>query len=71
MKNKDWPTIWGSVGITDGGKIGLTGTLTAFKNGEFLTGTEINYGVGLPIGPIPMSGAIGVSNTYIVHDWNN
>jgi RHS repeat-associated protein len=62
----DYPTVWGSVGVTAGGKLGFTGNLTIMKNGSFIIGRYVNIGVGLPAGPLPINGAGGVSNTWIL-----
>lgn len=65
----DIPTIWGSVGITAGGKIGVTGGVTPLGNGRFLLQRQLNIGGGIPAGPVPINAAGGISNTWIIKDW--
>ena len=67
----DLPTMWGSAGFTAGGKIGATVNYTPTKSGYGITSQYINIGVGLPAGPIPVNGAGGVSNTWILYDFYN
>ncbi len=65
----DYPTIWGSAGEAFGEKIGGTGMITPLRTGGFIYGGQVNLGVGLPIGPIPVNAAGGISNTFVLHDW--
>jgi hypothetical protein len=64
-------TYWGAVGATLGGKVGVTGSYTPTREGYGIINKTINVGVGLPIGPIPVNGAVGVSNTWIIYDFYN
>jgi RHS repeat-associated protein len=59
-------TYWGSAGVAAGGKIGVTGTYTPTPTGYGLLGGQINIGGGLPLGPLPVNAAGGVSNTIII-----
>ncbi|MCK9451227.1 MAG: hypothetical protein M0Q90_06010 [Bacteroidales bacterium] len=65
----DFPTIFGAGGVAAGGKIGVTGYVTPNVGGSFIIGRELNLGVGLPAGPVPVNGAAGVSNTWILYDF--
>lgn len=68
--DRDFPTIWGNVGIAEGGKIGLTGYITPMVDKKHhIIGGELNIGGGLPAGPLPGNISGGVSNTYIVYDF--
>jgi RHS repeat-associated protein len=66
----DMPAFWGSGGFTAGGKIGITGYFIPYE-GSLIIGRELNIGVGLPAGIFPVNGAMGVSNTWILHDFYN
>ena len=59
-------TYWGSAGVAAGGKVGVTGTYTPTSTGYGLIGGQINIGGGLPLGPLPVNAAGGVSNTIII-----
>lgn len=61
-------TGWLSGGFSAGGKLGFTGSYTPYGNRSLL-GYELNLGAGLPAGPLPMNGAVGVSNTFVVWDF--
>lgn len=37
--------------------------------GYGLVGRQLIIGGGLPLGPLPLNGAGGVSNTFIIHDF--
>ncbi|MGC4058245.1 MAG: RHS repeat-associated core domain-containing protein [Chitinophagaceae bacterium] len=63
------PTFWGSAGIALGGKISVTGMYTRFDDGSYISAGQINLGLGLPIGPVPVNAAAGVSNTWLVKDF--
>ncbi len=67
--NGDFPTIWGAAGVAAGGKIGVTGYVTPNVGGSFIIGGELNMGAGLPAGPLPVNGAGGASNTWILYDF--
>src|SRR5690554_2079145 len=67
--NGDFPTIWGAGGVTAEGKIGVTGYVTPNVGGPFIFGRELNLGVGLPFGPLPVNAAGGASNTWILYDF--
>ncbi len=67
--NGDYPTIWGAGAFSAGLNIGGTGTFTPLGGGNSLYGGQVNVGVGLPAGPVPVNGAGGVSNTWIIHDF--
>ena len=62
-------TYWASIGAAEGGKLGFTGSITPQANGHMIIGRELNLGAGLPMGPVPVNGAVGVSNTFILHDF--
>ncbi|KUJ51829.1 DUF6443 domain-containing protein [Chryseobacterium sp. JAH] len=66
--NGDVPTGWVAGSLTAGGEIGVTGTATKV-NGGFIFGTQLNGGVGLPLGPVPVNASAGVSNTYLIKDF--
>ena len=63
------PTIWGSFGPAVGGKIGGTGSVTYLGQNAFILSGQINLGAGLPAGVLPVNGAGGVSNTFLIHDF--
>jgi hypothetical protein len=65
----DYPTIFMAGGVAAGGKIGITGYVTPNVGGSFIFGRELNIGVGLPAGPLPINGAVGASNTWILYDF--
>lgn len=65
----DFPTVFGSVGAAAAGKIGVTGYVTPNVSGSFIIGRELNLGAGLPAGPLPVNGAVGLSNTWILYDF--
>ncbi len=69
VQNGDYPAIWGSAGVTAGGKIGITRSETNLTTGGVLSGFQINIGAGLPLGPVPVNASIGVSNTWVLYDW--
>jgi len=62
-------TMWGSMGVAAGGKVGITGEYTNTPNGWGIIGSSINIGGGLPAGLVPGNAAGGVSNTYMLHDF--
>lgn len=62
-------SIWGSGGVTAGGKIGVTGSLSPTSTGYGIVGGQVNIGVGMPAGPLPANGAGGISNTFILRDF--
>ncbi|MGZ2369581.1 DUF6443 domain-containing protein [Ancylomarina sp. YFZ004] len=64
----DVPTGFISGGAVAGAKVGFTSTLGKANNG-FIIGNTFNIGVGLPAGPVPINGAMGVSNTWMIHDF--
>ncbi len=66
----DYPTAWVSGSFTEGGKIGYTGSITNSGN-SYIIGSELNVGIGAPAGPVPVNGATGGSNTYVLYDFNN
>ncbi len=61
----DCPTYFGSLGIDDGAKIGITGTYSTQNVGGFIYGGQVNFGAGLG----PGSGTIGVTNTWTLYDF--
>jgi RHS repeat-associated protein len=65
----DFPTLWGSGGLSGFAKIGVTGSLTYTGSGDFIYGGQLNFGGGLPMGPVPINGAGGVSNTWTLYDF--
>ncbi|RLZ07125.1 RHS repeat domain-containing protein [Faecalibacter macacae] len=67
--NGDFPTLWGSAGLTEGGKIGVTRTYTTTTTGYGIIGGQINIGLGIPAGPFPVNGSGGISNTFILKDF--
>lgn len=64
----DFPTMWGSGGVAAGGKIGLEGSYTRTRTGYGLVGRQLIFGGSLPVAP-PLNGSVGVSNTFILHDF--
>lgn len=56
-------TGWLSGGVSALGKVGVTGSYTP---GSRIFSYSLNVGLGLPIGQVPLNGAAGVSNTYIM-----
>jgi len=62
-------SIWASGGLTAGGKIGASGSWSPTVSGHGIIGGQINIGGGLPVGPLPVNGAGGVSNTFIIKDF--
>ena len=66
--NGDVPTGWVAASLTAGWEIGVTGTATKV-NGGFIFGAQLNAGVGLPVGPVPVNASAGVSNTYLIKDF--
>ncbi|MCG8387834.1 MAG: hypothetical protein MJA30_19940, partial [Cytophagales bacterium] len=62
-------TYWGSAGLTAAGKIGVEGLYTRTDKGYGLIGRQLIIGGGLPAGLLPLNGAGGVSNTFILHDF--
>ena len=58
-------TYWMSGGFSalfkGGGTISITPT-----NNTFIFGREVNFGAGLPAGPVPANAAFGVKNTWII-----
>jgi RHS repeat-associated protein len=63
-------SYWGSAGIAAGGKIGVTGSYTPTEQGYGLIGAQLNIGGGLPLGPLPVNAAGGVSNTFMIYDFH-
>ncbi len=47
----------------------VTGTYEQSTKGYGIIGRQINLGVGLPAGPVPVNAAGGFSNTVILHDF--
>jgi RHS repeat-associated protein len=68
--NGDFPSIWGAGSLSAGGMIGVTGYITPNVGGSLIIGRQINIGAGLPAGSLPVNGAGGVSNTWILDDFN-
>lgn len=64
--NKDFPSIWGSGGVSAIGKLGITGSYTPIEGSYGIIERQLNVGAGLPLGPLPANGAGGVSNTFIL-----
>ncbi|GJM63657.1 RHS repeat-associated core domain-containing protein [Persicobacter diffluens] len=68
-------TTWIGGGVAAGGKLGVTGTFTPQPNNQAIIGGEFNFGGGLPMpsgpAPIPVNGATGTSNTFILYDFND
>ncbi|NLN25699.1 MAG: hypothetical protein GX163_08655, partial [Bacteroidetes bacterium] len=62
-------SLWASGGLTAGGKIGINGSWSPTPSGHGIIGRQINIGGGLPMGPVPINGASGVSNTFIIKDF--
>jgi hypothetical protein len=62
-------TVWGSGGLTAGGKVGVSGSYTPINLNSGVLGVQVNIGVGLPFGPLPGNGAGGVSNTFTFYDF--
>jgi len=62
-------SMWASGGLTAGGKIGASGSWSPTVSGYGIIGRQINIGGGLPVGPLPINGAGGVSNTFIIKDF--
>lgn len=60
---------WVSFGATEGGKVGITGSYTPTRTGHGIIGYSIDVGVGLPAGLVPINGAAGVSNTWVIYDF--
>ena len=67
--NGDIPTVWGSVALSEGVNVGLTGTFTYLGGGNYIIGTQVNFGLGLPLGPVPVNASGGVSNTWAIYDF--
>lgn len=59
---------FGSLGLTELGKIGVTLNATPINN-SILVGGQVNIGAGLPMGPVPLNGTMGVYNTYVLKDY--
>lgn len=67
-----YPTIWFSAGMAAGAKLGATVSYTPPAFDQTVYGTisrQVNIGAGLPVGPLPLNGAAGVSNTVILYDF--
>jgi len=64
---RNFPTVWTAVSATMGPEIGVTGTFTPTTNGSII-GTQLNGGLGLPLGSVPINYSTGVSNTYLMKD---
>jgi len=62
----DDPTAWGSGGFSFLGKVGFTGSYTHLNDGFNLVGAQVNVGLGLPVGELPINAAGGVSNSFIL-----
>ena len=58
-----------SFGLTELGKIGVTGSAAPTGNSLLVSG-QINFGAGLPMGPVPVNGAVGAYNTYVLKDFS-
>ena len=67
--NGDNPTYWISGAFSGGLNLGGTGTFAKVGPGQYLIGNQLNVGAGLPLGPIPINGAAGLSNTWIIYDF--
>lgn len=67
--NGDRPTVWVSDAFSAAANIGGTVTYTSLGSGNFLYGSQVNFGVGLPAGPVPVNVAGGVSNTWMIYDF--
>lgn len=67
-ENGDIPTFWGSSAVSAAYNIGATGTYTPLDKG-YLSGGQLNFGAGLSAGPIPINGAGGLSNTWVIYDF--
>ena len=66
------PSAWASGGVAMGGKLGVTGTVSFDKYlNPTSIGRAVNLGFGLPTIILPIDGAIGISNTWIIYDFNN
>jgi RHS repeat-associated protein len=64
----DVPTVWASGGLSEILKLGGTLQYTKLPEGS-LVGSQLNFGLGLPAGPVPINAAAGVSNTYLLYDF--
>ena len=65
----DIPTFWTSYAFAEGLKLGGTSTISVLRDGNAIIGQQLNWGAGLPVGPIPVNGAAGVSNTLLLYDF--
>lgn len=65
----DLPTVWGSAGLSAGGKLGGTVNVTQVTGGGVLVDRTLNAGAGLPLGPVPLNFSGGVSNTFTLRDF--
>jgi len=55
--------FWGCGGITGIPKLGVTESFVPANN-KYMFSTQLNIGLGIPIGPVPINGASGVYNHY-------
>ncbi len=62
-------TFWGSGGVAAGGKVSIEVSYTPTPSGYGLVGRQFIMGGALPLGPVPVNGAGGTSNTFILKDF--
>ena len=59
LKEGDYPTFWGSLGLAAFQKTGVTGYFTPDINGSLIYGGTVNIGFGLPLYKLPINEEIG------------
>jgi hypothetical protein len=59
-----------SGGVAALGKLGGTVTYTPTAKGYGIVSFSVNVGAGLPAGELPVNASGGLSNTWILHDFN-
>ncbi len=69
LGNGNYPTIWASGSVSALGQIGITGMVTPLNDNGVIYGAQLNFGAGLPAGPIPLNAAAGISNTWLLYDF--